>query len=761
MAFTTEQLKGLDVASQRKILGQATAEDTKNLAYATSKGYQFKPVAPAGKVAIPGVEYNTREKQQAGFSGIEPVGNTLYGIPNVSQLPNELSTDEMSGNSNVQPANVYTGNLDTLMAGVKPGNDGVRSQLDILNKDLRSQAEKDAIDKRMGDYGEEQKTAQRDLQEEKWAKYNLDKNFSEVEKIMPEIARIKAEYDNAEIAQEGRKGTASSIYGRQALIQRQRATELAGLSAVAQAYQGNVDQARNIAQDALNANYQDQQTYFTNLKIQLDSVKDDLTREEKVKFDSLNLVIAERERNIETEKLEKQGIYEIALKAAEMNVSSDIASQIVKAKTPEEAMIIALKNGVFKPEDKIEDRFTKIGQDGSGNDIFLDNFTGTVKTGDQLTTFQLGNQIGTIQGLPSYSTRSANPGVVRSDRNNNPGNIKVSSYTKEFEGVLGVESDTAGDGGNFLIFESPEAGINAIGRLLLEGKSYKGVTAEQAIKKYNGNGGYGALNVGLDPNKDFQSQIQDPNKRYEVAKKIAMAEGWSGGLTQTTGQTTTFSQTGIDWAESIRDNKVKLTDITSDVEKNNPGLKSEVIAIMKTLPPSDAQITDAQNFINDLVELRDSDAGLKSAVGPTAIARGFFGMRGAMSGERDAFLGKASTLISKKALDSLIEAKSQGATFGALSDTEMNILKSAATTLGAWGTSKNDKLQYFDVDEESFKEELDSLINNYKGLLAKAGTIQSLDSFLQSNPDKVNDYNTVIKNNPNLTEEEILQIINN
>ena len=33
-----------------------------------------------------------------------------------------------------------------------------------------------------------------------------------------------------------------------------------------------------------------------------------------------------------------------------------------------------------------------------------------------------------------------------------------------------------------------------------------------------------------------------------------------------------YSQIAIDWAERIRDGKAKLSDITSEVEKNNPGL---------------------------------------------------------------------------------------------------------------------------------------------------------------------------------------------
>jgi len=135
---------------------------------------------------------------------------------------------------------------------------------------------------------------------------------------------------------------------------------------------------------------------------------------------------------------------------------------------------------------------------------------------------------GKISGLSAFDTFNAHPGVNRSDRNNNPGNIKVSSFTKQFEGVAGVESKPAEDGGNFLIFASTQDGINAVGRLLDTASPYQGVTAERAIKRYNGNGGYGATDVGLDPNKDFQSQISDPNVLRQVVDRIMKLEGFTG-----------------------------------------------------------------------------------------------------------------------------------------------------------------------------------------------------------------------------------------
>ena len=80
--------------------------------------------------------------------------------------------------------------------------------------------------------------------------------------------------------------------------------------------------------------------------------------------------------------------------------------------------------------------------------------------------------------------------------------------------------------------------------------------------------------------------------------------------------------------------------LTSEVEKSNPGLKSEVIAVLKTLPPSKAQVNEAQDFVDKLKELRDHP-GLNSAVGPTAIARGFFWYKGCYEWRKRCFLRKS------------------------------------------------------------------------------------------------------------------------
>ena len=142
-------------------------------------------------------------------------------------------------------------------------------------------------------------------------------------------------------------------------------------------------------------------------------------------------------------------------------------------------------------------------------------------------TSNFGTPIGTLHDLPAYDTALANPGVNRPNRNNNPGNIKVSAWSKSLPGVIGVESRPSTDGGNFLIFDSPQSGINAISELLKVGKSYQGVNADTAMKRYSG-GGYGAAAVGLDPTQDFQSQIADPAKLKTVIDALTKREGFTG-----------------------------------------------------------------------------------------------------------------------------------------------------------------------------------------------------------------------------------------
>lgn len=338
-----------------------------------------------------------------------------------------------------------------------------------------------------------------------------------------QAAQLNNSYNQGLLDTEGKVIPMQFITGQQAQIQKQYAVRAGAISAMQQALQGNITAAKQTAKDMVDLQYKDQENIIAQKKATLDANYQALTTAEKKRADELNYILTQQQNKIDEEKKNKENINTVLLTAAQNGADNDTLNKIQNSKTYADAII---NSGQYiKTQEKGSwDTFT---DPNTGEIKLLNKTTGVVKNVSSSST-NLGEQVGEIYGLPSFNTSSNNPGVNRSDRNNNPGNIKVSDFTKDWEGVIGVENRPAQDGGNFLIFDSAENGINAIGKLLQEGKSYQGITAQQAIKRYNGNGSYGASDVGLNPNEDFQLQIKDPQKLKEVANAIAIKEGFTG-----------------------------------------------------------------------------------------------------------------------------------------------------------------------------------------------------------------------------------------
>ena len=119
---------------------------------------------------------------------------------------------------------------------------------------------------------------------------------------------------------------------------------------------------------------------------------------------------------------------------------------------------------------------------------------------------------------------------------------------------------------------------------------------------------------------------------------------------------------------------------------------------------SGLEIETGQNLVDKITALK-THSGLNNAVGP----RGIFRLGGKTTGNRQDFIGSVEQLVSGLSLDALVEAKSRGATFGALSDSEMRILSAAATKIGTWRVVKDDNVTGYNVSEKAFKAELDEI----------------------------------------------------
>jgi len=356
--------------------------------------------------------------------------------------------------------------------------------------------------------------------------------------------------------------------------------------------------------------------------------------------------------------------------------------------------------GISKPAENSE--FTKIGVDENGEDIF-----GFVNTETNEVT--------------SFIDKAG----MRTDRHNNPIAVAMpTGGTNEFTDALdnaGIEwtqGDPFPNNPNMATIDIKGNPIEA-SRVIL---SDTGALQNWYI---NHTGKTVLSDTGITNNEEFKNaplEIQD-----KIISGIYKAEGGNGSLLKSleiqdagidiNDPLSQFSPDAIDLAKSVASGDAKWSDITGT---DNAQLKIEAIRAAKLLPPPEKEVKRAGKFVEDLETLL-THKGLNSSVGAFDVTRRSYG--DAFGAKKD-FIALANQLVSQKALDALIEAKSQGATFGALSDTEMAILKSAATTLGTWEIKGyfgiGDKPRGYDIDEKSFKREIQKMIDGYKEILAEA-----------------------------------------
>ncbi len=142
-------------------------------------------------------------------------------------------------------------------------------------------------------------------------------------------------------------------------------------------------------------------------------------------------------------------------------------------------------------------------------------------------------------------------------------------------------------------------------------------------------------------------------------------------------------------------------------------------------PDTGYQLASAQQTINN-TSILAGDSTLNWAVGPTDFARRT-PFSQVTTGARSNFLASAQQLSNQLTLTSLQNAKANGATFGALSEGELNLLSSSATKLNSWAVKdKAGNITGYNTTPEAFKAELDK-INNFAKLdyVLKGGSPES------------------------------------
>ena len=188
---------------------------------------------------------------------------------------------------------------------------------------------------------------------------------------------------------------------------------------------------------------------------------------------------------------------------------------------------------------------------------------------------------------------------------------------------------------------------------------------------------------------------------------LAKVVGFTGGATGN-------KYTSV--AQSIIDQKSSIENYES---KDRVAIQNEV-ARLKSLTAG--QITPAlQPLVDKLTTLNtiSNDPYLKTAVGTNTFGRTSFS--NFATGGKDNFLAEVANILDTQVLDTLIAAKAGGATFGALSDAELQLLKNSSSKLSKLAIVKDGQVVGFRGSEQNFKDSIEDLKTKTKNALKNAG----------------------------------------
>jgi hypothetical protein len=123
-----------------------------------------------------------------------------------------------------------------------------------------------------------------------------------------------------------------------------------------------------------------------------------------------------------------------------------------------------------------------------------------------------------------------------------------------------------------------------------------------------------------------------------------------------------------------------------------------------------AQLTSLEDQVTTVDGLLNSK-GIDSAVGPTFFNRDKIDF----TGQKQNFIAGTQQLVEGLTLEKLINAKANGATFGALSEGELRLLAASASKIGSWANkNSNGKVTGYSAREKDFKAELEKIANYAK-----------------------------------------------
>lgn len=183
---------------------------------------------------------------------------------------------------------------------------------------------------------------QKERQQELEAEAGLGEQRTELQGVIGQLQGLSKEAQAIplQIQQEfaGRGATRAGVAPIQTARLRENAIKSLGLSAIGQTLQGNISLAQSSIQQALDAEFEPEERKLATLQQLYTFNRDALERTDKKRADQLNLVISERNRQLELDRLDKEEIFNIGLIAQQNGAPTNVVQQAFESGNREEAL---------------------------------------------------------------------------------------------------------------------------------------------------------------------------------------------------------------------------------------------------------------------------------------------------------------------------------------------------------------------------------------------------------------------------------------
>lgn len=529
------------------------------------------------------------------------------------------------------------------------------------------------------------------------------------------MAQQQASFNQGMLDTEGKVIPMRFITGQQAQMQKQYAITAGNTAMMAQALQGNITMAKQTAMDTVNLKYADREAELNMQKQMLELNYDKLTRSEQKRADELNFMLQREEARIAEEKALELNKQNLLIQLAPKGIDTATANKIKNAKTDGEFFdaIMAAAPYLQQAEDTKGD--WSIFEDADGNKMMIEKNTGTIRpaTVDSSKNY-FTDANGTAWNMDSWAVdpSKAQQMQVISDRIGKLTDENLESKVKQFAPGLTADMirETSAKTGvsweALLTMVTQEATVGGqMSNVANKNNNFGGLLWSEKTQwrqsPYNGEKGTAR------PSKEGGNYTKFPSKQAGLDAMGALMAQFGTVVPQTSKN----RQEALSMVERVFNGEI--TEEEAYKRASSDAVKKELTLELAKMPAKENEIKDyvVQEKLNTIDTLKNHKA-LDTAVGPTILARGLYGGQwDLISGNTTDFIATTENLLKGLTLQELFDAKAKGATFGALSNAELEMLANSASKLTSFRVTLpfSDKVIGYNSSEKVFKEELDRI----------------------------------------------------